>query len=259
MQHDRLSAIGILTAGVAHEINNPVNFISSSTDPLKRNIQNLFTIWQKYSEIKEGEELELSNKLIEIEKLKQSFDLNYTIDESKQLMKGISDGIHRITIIMKDLKTFSKENEEVMVKADIHQGIDATLTLLKPRYKDRIKIHKNYAKLSEINCYYGKLNQVFMNIISNAIEAIPDKGEIDITTVENDNQIKIIIKDNGLGISESDAKKIFNPFFTTKSLGKGTGLGLSIASSIIQDHKGSIEVESKIGKGAKFTIILPLH
>jgi signal transduction histidine kinase len=257
-QQAHLSAVGVLTAGVAHEINNPINFVSSSIDPLKKDIAFLYDILEKYLQLKKFSKDELKQKLEDIDKLKQSMDFKYTINETNQLFEGMHEGINRIKNIIRDLKILSKDNADTMEKADIHQGIDDTLTLLKNRYKDKIEIIKDYdSNIPNIDCYYGKLNQVFMNIVANAIEAISNEGQIKIKTKKIDNNIKIIISDTGVGISENNIKKIFNPFYTTKTVSKGTGLGLSIVSSIIRDHGGNIDVSSEVGRGSTFTITLP--
>jgi two-component system NtrC family sensor kinase len=145
----------------------------------------------------------------------------------------------------------------VLKFADIHEGLDSTLILLRNKYKNRIEIIKEYADLPPIECYPGQLNQVFMNILSNAIDAIEDKGNITITTSSANGFIRISIKDSGKGIPEPLRAKIFDPFFTIKEVGKGTGLGLSISHGIIEKHKGSIRVKSVIGKGSEFIISLP--
>jgi signal transduction histidine kinase len=146
----------------------------------------------------------------------------------------------------------------VLKIADIHEGLDSTLILLRNKYKERIEIEKQYGDIPEIECYPGQLNQVFMNILSNAIDAIDDKGTITISTSKSNGTIRVSIKDSGRGIPENIQSKIFEPFFTTKEVGQGTGLGLSICHSIIEKHHGSIEVKSKVGNGSEFVIGLPV-
>ena len=142
--------------------------------------------------------------------------------------------------------------------ADIHEGLDSTLILLRNKYKKRIEIHKNYGRIPEIECYPGQLNQVFMNVLSNAIDALPDKGSITISTSKSNESVRISIKDTGKGIPVDIQSRIFEPFFTTKEVGQGTGLGLSICHSIIEKHNGSIKVNSEVGKGSEFVIVLPV-
>jgi signal transduction histidine kinase len=146
----------------------------------------------------------------------------------------------------------------VLKVANIHEGLDSTLILLRNKYKQRIEIEKHYGDIPEIECYPGQLNQVFMNILSNAIDAIDDKGTITISTLKSNEKVEISIKDTGRGIPENIRTKIFEPFFTTKDVGHGTGLGLSISHGIIEKHNGSIKVESNVGKGSEFIIALPV-
>lgn len=260
MQRDRLASIGTLTAGVAHEINNPVNFIYSSTEPLKKDLKDVFTVLGKYSDLKLSQDnTDFSTKLDVIEKLKKSMDFGYGVDEVNRLIEGLKEGANRTENIVKNLRVFSSDEKDKMKKTNIHDGIESTLLLLQGLYQDRINIIKQYEKLPEIECLSGKINQVIMNIVTNAIDAIPDKGEIIINTEQDQDFIRLSVKDNGIGISKENISKVFDPFFTTKPVGKGTGLGLSIASSIMKTHHGSIEVKSELGQGAEFTIILPVN
>jgi signal transduction histidine kinase len=158
---------------------------------------------------------------------------------------------------VKGLRSFSRLDEEKLQLYDIHDGIDSTLILLHNKIKDRIMVRKDYGDLDEIECFPGKLNQVIMNILTNSIQAIDGKGEIFIQTVSSAIGIKIVIKDNGVGMSPEVKQHIFEPFFTTKQVGKGTGLGLSISYGIIEQHKGNIDVISEPGKGTEFIISLP--
>lgn len=256
IQAEKMSSLGVLTAGIAHEINNAVNFISANIQPLKNDIEDIMQVLDKYTEI--TPETSLSKKLTEIKKITDEINLTLTVSETRNLLAGMEEGAKRTAGIVKDLRTFSRLDESELKLVNIHNNIDSTLTLLHSQYRDRITIIKNYGDIPEIECYPGRLNQVFMNILTNAIHAIPDKGEITITTLRLDNKIVIRIKDSGSGMSKEIMAKIFEPFFTTKEVGKGTGLGLSISYSIIQDHHGTIEVNSKIGKGSEFIITIPI-
>jgi len=257
IQNDKLASIGVLTAGVAHEINNPINFISASIIPLKNNLTDLIKIINKYAELKS--DMEGDEKLKEIAELKQTTNIHYLVQETKQLIAGIQDGVNRTATIVQNLKVFSRFDEGKIAATDIHAAINSTLNLLEHNSKNRIEIIKEYDNtIPKVECYPGKLTQVFMNIIANAMEAISDKGKIIIKTEKLNNQIKISIKDTGMGISEENKSKIFDPFFTTKSIGQGTGLGLSIAAAFIRELKGSLDVESKLNQGAEFIIILPI-
>ncbi|EKD70461.1 MAG: Sensor protein [uncultured bacterium] len=256
-KNDRFASIGVLTAGIAHEINNPINFVKSTSLSVKRNIGDIVSILKKYAEIKRSDNI--NDKINQIEDLKKSIDINYTIDETKKLLNGISEGTHRTADIINGLKVFSRVDPDVMSKFDIHEGLDSTLILMSDAFKNRIHIIKEYGDIPKIDCLPGKLNQVFMNLLSNAIDSIPGKGEIKIKTEKKGNHVIITIKDNGTGISEENKNKIFEPFFTTKDVGKGLGLGLSITFGIIYDHKGQIEVKSQLGQGSEFIIQLPIN
>ncbi|TAK71596.1 MAG: PAS domain S-box protein [Gammaproteobacteria bacterium] len=256
-KNDRFASIGVLTAGIAHEINNPINFVKSTVTSLKRNIADMTNVMNKYAEIKSSENL--LNQLQEIEALKKSLDLDYTIEETHKLLKGMAEGTHRTASIITSLRTFSGASEETMMKFNILEGIDSTLILLKDKCAGKINIIKNYSDIPEIECIPGKLNQVFMNMLSNAIDATPDKGDITIKTEKKGNHVIVSFKDTGTGMSEESKAKIFEPFFTTKDVGKGLGLGLSISFGIISDLKGHIEVKSEVGKGSEFIITLPIH
>ena len=180
------------------------------------------------------------------------------IREINNLIVSIKNGTKRTTEIVKGLRTFSRLDESILKMADIHEGLDSTLILLLNKYKNRIDIIKNYGNLPLVECYAGQLNQVFMNIFSNAVDAIEGKGSITINTSISEGYIKIGIVDTGPGIPDNIRGKIFDPFFTTKEVGKGTGLGISISQSIIEKHKGSIYVKSEQGKGTEFVISLPV-
>ncbi len=257
VQAEKMASLGQLTAGIAHEINNPVNFISANINPLKRDLEDIITLLAEYTAIKN--EHDFKEKYWGIEQLKKEIDSDYLIKEIKDLLDGIEEGTKRTTEIVKGLRNFSRLDENLKKKANIHEGLDNTLTLLKNKYKDRIEIFRDYHEIPDLDCYPGQLNQVFMNILSNSIQAIEGSGAIWIKTWEEHGSIVIKIKDSGIGMSYEVKSKIFDPFFTTKDVGVGTGLGLSITYGIIEKHKGKIEVESEQGKGAEFTITLPLN
>lgn len=254
VQNDKLASIGILTAGIAHEINNPINFVVASVDPLKKDIADILSVMEKYASLNPTQETEKINKL------KKELDLDYSINETQQLLNGIEDGAKRTANIVKDLRSFSRLDESDMKNVNVHDGLNSTLTMLKNKYKHKAEVIKEYENIPTIDCYPGKLNQVFMNVLSNAIDAVNTDGKIIIHTYKiNEDKVGISIKDNGVGIPEEMQAKIFEPFFTTKEIGKGTGLGLSISYGIIKEHKGEIQVNSKVGEGTELIIILPIH
>ncbi|MBI5010879.1 MAG: GHKL domain-containing protein [Bacteroidia bacterium] len=256
VQSEKMASLGQLVAGIAHEINNPVNFISAGVESLSTNLDEIKQVLDIYHKVTVNN---VASKLKEIEEVKKRIEYQEAIREINKLIESIKNGTIRTTEIVKGLRTFSRLDEDILKTADIHEGIDSTLILLRNKYKNRIEIIKNYGVLPQVECYPGQLNQVFMNILSNAIDAIDDIGNIMISTYNNDKNIRISIKDSGHGIPESLKDKIFDPFFTTKGVGKGTGLGLSISQGIIEKHNGTIEVQSKSGEGTEFIITIPVN
>jgi PAS domain S-box-containing protein len=256
IQSEKMASIGQLVAGIAHEINNPVTFISGGVESLKTNLEEVGQVLNIYHRITPAN---VEEKLMEIEKLKSKIEYKEALREINNLIDSIKTGTERTTEIVKGLRTFSRLDEDVLKLASIHDGIDSTLILLRNIYKQNIQIEKYYGNIPEIECYPGQLNQVFMNILANAIDSINNKGTISITTLKSDGKVKICIKDSGKGIPENIKSKIFEPFFTTKGVGHGTGLGLSISLGIIEKHTGTINVISEVGKGSEFIITLPVR
>jgi|WetSurSiteA1Bulk_404760.scaffolds.fasta_scaffold00015_14 predicted ATPase/signal transduction histidine kinase len=255
IQSEKMASLGQLVAGIAHEINNPINFISAGVESLNANLEEIGKVLDIYHRINPKN---VNEKLKEVEELKQKIEYKDAIREINKLISSIKNGTKRTTEIVKGLRTFSRMDTDILKIADIHEGLDSTLILLHNRYKDRIDIIRNYGDVPQIECYPGQLNQVFMNILSNAIDAIDSRGKITITTTNINGMIRISIKDNGRGIPENLIEKIFEPFYTTKAIGKGTGLGLSISHGIIEKLRGRIEVHSIVGEGTEFAIILPV-
>lgn len=246
IQNEKMISLGQLIAGIAHELNNPISFI--------------------YANLKEMENITkfLDNILSQPEKLSSMNDhilkeIYYVKEELPKIIDESLEGSKRVKEIVDTLRQFSREERGKIGPVDIVQGIESSLLMLKNEWKNRITIHKNYAIKPIIEGNQNELNQVFLNILHNAILAIPEKGDlwIDLESGSSDT-IKILIKDNGIGIPEEIRSRIFDPFFTTRPVGKGTGLGLSISYTIIQKHDGTIELESQPGKGSTFTIILPI-
>jgi signal transduction histidine kinase len=260
IQTEKMSSLGQMVAGIAHEINNPVNFIGGNIDYANKYIQDLadlVTLYQEYYPNPPDAILERIED-IELEFLRE--DLPKTLSS----MKMGADRIHEIVVSMRN---FSRSDDGKMKSADIHEGIDSTLVILNHRLKQGIQVIKQYGKLPAVECSPAQLNQVFMNVIGNAIDALEevkkgDKGyspTIWISTeVTADNTVTVKIRDNGPGIAAACAQQIFDPFFTTKSIGKGTGLGLAISYQIVAKHHGKIEVNSQIGQGTEFVITLPV-
>ena len=256
---EKMASLGQLTAGIAHEINNPINFISSGMNSMKMSIESMKEILDVYGRLEEGDDPEeLKQEILE---LKEDHEYDELVDELDDLVKDINYGVTRTIEIVKGLRVFSRLDEEEAKDANINENIDATLTLLKNKTKNRIKVSKYYDdKMGDIECFPGQLNQVFMNILNNAIQAIPEErtdGEITIYTEEEAGQIVIRMKDNGGGIPDEIKNRIWEPFFTTKAVGVGTGLGMSITFGIIEKHNGKIDLQSEVGKGTEFVISLP--
>ena len=263
VESEKMASLGQLTAGIAHEINNPINFVTSNIKPLKRDVDILLELITKIEEIA-STGIEAAEKEKQIAELKLQYDFDYLKEEITFLLKGINEGSNRTAEIVKGLRIFSRVDEDDLKKADINEGIDSTLIIMNNQLNGRIIINKKYGNIPLIECYPGKLNQVFLNLISNSIYAInaqynqQNGGEITITTLINDLNLQIIIADNGIGMTESTLKKLFEPFYTTKPLGEGTGLGLSISYNTIKKHRGTISVISKVNVGTTFTIEIPI-
>ncbi len=262
VQSEKMASLGQLTAGIAHEINNPINFVYNGIDTIKMSFDELLVIVDKYCELdEEGADKEAI--LEEIKELKEDYVFDELLVDIQELIADVKKGAVRTMEIVKGLRVFSRLDEEEMKVANVNESIDATLVLLKNKTKNRIDIKKYYDdSIEEINCFPGQLNQVFMNILNNAVQAIPEDkrdGEIQIYTENQQEHVMIRIKDNGAGMPEQVKKRIFEPFFTTKPVGIGTGLGMSISYGIIEKHNGNIYVTSEEGKGTEFTIQIPKH
>ncbi len=248
VHNEKMASLGQLVAGVAHELNNPIGFIHSNMGHLREYANALVNI------IEEGA---ASPKVMT--ELKDKHDYDFIVKDLPKLIQSCEDGAQRTRDIVLGLRNFSRIEEAKLKEVDITEGIERTLDLLKGELKSKVTVKKVFAKAPLINCYPSQLNQVFMNIIVNAIHAIPDRGELLIKTqIVNKKNIEITFKDSGQGIDEKTKEKIFDPFFTTKDIGKGTGLGLSISYGIIQKHNGDIKVNSKLGEGTEFIVTLPI-
>ncbi|MFN6461233.1 MAG: sensor histidine kinase [Nostoc sp. DedVER02] len=274
IMHNKMSSLGSLVADVAHEINNPVGFIAGNLTPAQEYIHSLLHLIDLYQETYP----QASQKIQETIKL---MDIEYVREDLPKLILSMKEGTDRISNISNSLRTFSRADTEQKVLFNIHEGIDNTLLILKHRLKENktrpaIQIVKNYSDLPPLPCFPGQLNQVFMNILANAVDALEESNaglsfdeikktpnQIIIHTIiaktEDKNYLLIKIQDNGVGISADVQQKMFGHLFTTKPVGKGTGLGLSIAYQIIvQKHRGTLEVKSTLGKGSEFIISIPL-
>jgi len=252
-QKEKLANLGELVSGIAHEINNPLAFISSNLSNLNKFIQKILQLIEVYSQLDLPDSVKAT-----IEEQKQSMNYDYLQTRVQELVQRSLMGTDRMKKILMDLKNFSRMATPETSKANINEAIDLTVKLMSFQFKEKIQIITDYGNIPDIDCNIEKLNQVFMNLLINASHAVSEKGEIHIQTFEKDNQVIIQIKDNGSGIPEDVMHNIFNPFFTTKEKGVGTGMGLYICRNIINQHKGSIVVDSIVGQGTTFTITLPI-
>lgn len=261
VQSEKIAAIGQLTAGVAHEMNNPLNFAQNSSIALEKDLKDLLELNDRYQEALYENKISVDD----VKAFEREIDATLLRSTLLQEAADIREGTSRTSEIVKGLRAFSRDDSQDKIMANIHDGLESTLDLIKSRL-NHIKVMKSYDEsIGSILCYPGRLNQVFLNILLNALTAIGDKGSITITTNLINGMISISFIDDGPGIKKEIQSKIFDPFFTTKDVGEGTGLGLSISYGIIKDHGGEIKVESpsvgqvsKNGKGSEFVITLPV-
>ncbi|MBC8145665.1 MAG: tetratricopeptide repeat protein [bacterium] len=249
---EKMASLGQLTAGIAHEINNPVNFIRNSTSPLRRDLDEVRSIVSRAIEDEPEEFRERVTKRM------AELDLDVVRAEIDALLRGIEDGASRTAEIVQGLRTFSRLDEDDMKPTDLIEGIESTLRLLGSRLGERITIVRAFDPIPLVDCRPGQINQVVMNLLSNAIDAIELDGEIRISTTCVNGEVSVVIADNGRGINPEHRDRLFEPFFTTKPAGKGTGLGLSISHSIVEAHRGRLDVESSPGAGSAFALVIPV-
>ena len=263
---DKMASLGSLVAGIAHEINNPTSFIYGNIDiaeAYSKDLLYLITLYQKH----------YPEPAIEISQQTSDIDLDFIVKDFPNLLDSMNQGVNRITQIVQSLKDFSHLDEATYKCVDIHAGIDNTVLLLQHRinqvpHRKKIHIIKEYTQLPKVECYPKKLNQVFMNLLSNAIDALEEaiaknnilEPQIRIVTEASDDKAVIRIADNGIGINQDVKERLFDPFFTTKEVGKGTGMGLAVSYQIIVDnHQGELRYISELGKGTEFIISIPLR
>lgn len=256
VQSAKMISLGQIVAGVAHELNNPIAFIYSNMHHLNDYMVRFNSLVTEYRRVR-TQLPESARK--ELEKKEADLEIDYILKDMSELIKSVVDGANRTKDIVTGLRTFSRMDDAVFRPESIEEGLKNTLKLLSTEFKGRITIRESYVGLPLVDCNISQLNQVFMNLLSNAAHAIEGKGEIAIRTSVESNSVRIEIEDTGSGIAPQHLEKIFDPFFTTKKVGQGTGLGLSIAYGLIQKHQGEITVRSKVGKGTLFTIVIPIH
>lgn len=261
VQSEKMASLGTLTAGIAHEINNAINFVYSGIHVLSDKFTEIRPVISHVTEIKKDDK-NLQQSIDKLVKEREEVDYDEAQGVIDQMITSIKVGAERTTEIVKGLRTFSRAETEKKTRIDIHADIDVALLLLNSRHKDAISINKKLSdQHMEVDGYKGQLSQAFLNIISNSIDAVAPKGKdgkIDIETSFDGKRAEVKITDNGVGMSEDEIQKIFDPFFTTKKIGAGTGLGLSITYGIVERHGGTIAVNSQINEGTEFIIKLPL-
>ncbi|MFN9067252.1 MAG: ATP-binding protein, partial [Bdellovibrionales bacterium] len=250
----KMVSLGQLVAGVAHELNNPIGFIFSNMTHLRDYSQRLIEL------VRIAE-----SKPEELKRAKEQFEFDYIVQDMPKLITSCEDGAKRTKDIVLGLRNFSRLEEAKLNEIDIHKSLDTTLDLLQGEIKGRIQVYKNYDPVPKIYGYASQINQVLMNILSNAVHAIEGQGQLWLTTQHlkdlklKEGKVQISIQDSGQGMSQTVMEKIFDPFFTTKKVGQGTGLGLSISYGIIDNHGGEIQVKSEVGVGTEFVIVLPVR
>lgn len=257
LQSEKLAAIGQLAAGIVHEINTPVGFVASNLTTLNGYQRDVFELLDAY-EAQEGAGMPENAALAKIRALKQQKDMAFLRNDIGQLIAESRAGLVRVADIVRDLKNFSRAESDDRQWTDLHDGLDSTLNIVWNEIKYHCTLHKDYGEVSRVYCNPSQINQVILNLLVNAAQAIPEKGDITIRTGQADGKAFIAIADTGAGIPVENLPRLFEPFFTTKPVGKGTGLGLSIAYGIVQKHAGRIEVDSTVGKGTTFTVWLPV-
>ncbi|KAE9652584.1 response regulator [Pseudomonas fluorescens] len=256
VQSEKLASLGQLAAGVAHEINNPVGFISSNLSTLDGYFNQLQQMLEAYrlaeDSLAQGEQLKA---------LRTELELDFLKDDIPLLIRESKEGIGRVVQIVKDLKNFSRvDNDQTWQFANLQQGIDSTLNIVASELKYKADVIKRYTPLPEIECLASQLNQVVMNLVINAAQAMgPERGTITISNGVEGENVWLEVADNGCGIDPQAMQKIFDPFFTTKPVGEGTGLGLSLSYGIVKKHRGDISVSSELGKGTRFRVVLPIR
>ena len=263
-QTEKLASLGRLAGGMAHEINNPLGYIHANLNVLNEYHESMLQAFRAYDDLVFKKINELDAKKLDQERkrladLKQQLDLDYLFEDFQALIRETREGVDRVSKIVKSMGKLSDTPAYKAEWADINESMESTLNMVWNELKYKAEVKKEYGELPQIKCYPGELSQVFMNILTNAAQAIKARGKIHVRTWTGDGYVNVEIKDTGKGISEDHLKNIFDPFYTTKEVGKGTGLGLSISYGIVKKHGGEIKVESEPGKGSTFTISLPIE
>ncbi|MGB0522480.1 MAG: hybrid sensor histidine kinase/response regulator [Flammeovirgaceae bacterium] len=261
IQSERMASLWELTAGLSHELNNPLNFVLTGTEALIEGLESLGNLLNQYGELDGGKIDNIEQFIANIKRSKEEISYEETVNDLQTMLRTIRVGAKRSSEIVKGLRAFSGLGKRDTTFIELNGNIDLTLLMLEHRYQDVIEIKKDYNKLPLIECYAGQINQLLLNILSNSIQSIEGKGKIYIKTsqfmADGKQFVQARIKDTGKGMSKEVEAKVFEPFFTTKDIGQGTGLGLSIAYGIVEMHQGQIELHSQLGKGTEVIITFP--
>ena len=257
VQSEKMASIGVLAAGVAHEINNPVSFVSSNLVTLRQYADDLLKLVASYERADEALAAAAPQQFAAIERGKKAIALAALRDDIDSLGDETADGLARVTKIVHDLRDFAHAGDHEWQFADLHAGLDSTLNIARHELKHKVDVVREYGELPPIECLPSQLNQVFMNLFINAAHAVTGRGELRIRTGAEGDGVWVEVEDTGCGIAEENLQRIFEPFFTTKPVGQGTGLGLALSYSIVQKHKGRLDVQSSVGVGSTFRIWLP--
>jgi two-component system NtrC family sensor kinase len=252
---EKMASLGQLAAGIAHELNNPAGFIYGNMDLLGDYLAQLQSLLSIYDRV-----VLPADALQSVNSLKAEIRYERLVDDLDSILADCREGAERICDVVKNLRLFSRLDEAEIKRVDVHSGIDSTVRLLSRYFSGgQVTLRREYGDLPSIQCYAGQLNQVWMNLLVNAAQAVPDRGEVSISTRLEQDSVVVDISDTGTGIPEDQLSRIFNPFFTTKPVGEGTGLGLSISYGIIERHGGTIAVVSEMGTGTTFTVRIPIR
>ncbi len=257
LQSEKMASVGQLAAGVAHEINNPVGFVNSNLNTLRGYVDNLFQLIGSYERL-ENRLAGAEPSCEDISRIRRDIDIDFLREDLPSLLKESADGLDRVKKIVQNLKNFSHAGEGDWQLSNLQDGLESTLSIVHNEIKYKAEVVREYATLPQVECLPQELNQVFMNMLVNAAHAIENRGTITVRTGAQDSQVWVEFEDTGKGIAPEHIKRIFDPFFTTKPIGKGTGLGLSLSYTIVQKHKGRIEVASEPGRGTRFRIWIPV-
>jgi two-component system NtrC family sensor kinase len=254
VHREKMASLGQLAAGVAHELNNPAGFIFGNMDHLRACVTGLERLLRFYDEANLPEAVVSDARVI-----KEEIGYEQALRDLPPIVADCSDGARRIRDIVQNLRLFSRLDEAEFKKVDLHEGIESTIRLLSQYYgPGRVTLMRDYADLPPVDCYAGQLNQVWMNLLTNAAQAMDGRGTVRVATRRDKNVAIVSIIDNGRGIDPEDLSKIFEPFFTTKRVGEGTGLGLSITYGIIERHGGTVSIDSRVGEGTTFHVAIPI-